>query len=91
MRTMSKRSMGITLTLGILAMAHGQPALASARTIGFRGNAPLVRNAPGVPTPPNHSKGDRISEGHQTRRFDAPGFDGSWYGTMQTLLFVILR
>lgn len=91
MRTMSKRSMATMLMLGVLAISTGQPTFASTRSIGLRGAAPLVRNAPSVPTPPTHARGERISEGRQTRSFGAPGLDGTWYGAVQTLLFVILR
>jgi hypothetical protein len=81
--------MAITLTLGILAITHGQPAFAGVRCGALRGNSPRVRNAPAVPTPPAHVKGGTIDEGRQTRSLGAFGLDGTWYGALQTLLFVI--
>jgi len=91
MRTMSRRSMAITLTLGILAIAQVQPALAGARTGALRGAAPLVRNAPTVPISPRQTRGGNISDGHQTRNFGSYALDGTWYGVARTLLSVISR
>ena len=91
MRTTSRRSIAIMFTLGILAISHGQPANAGVRFNTLRGNAPLVRNAPAVPTPPTRVKGGSINDGRQFRSFGDFGFDGTWYGTVRTLLFVISR
>jgi hypothetical protein len=89
MRTMSRRSMAITLTLGILAIAHVQPALAGASSGALRGSSTVVRNVPTVPTAPRQTKGGSPGDGHQTRNFGSYGLDGTWYGVARTLLFVI--
>lgn len=91
MRTTSKRSMTTMLMLGLLAISYGQPASAAARSIGLRGAAPLVRNAPTIPTAPTHVKGDTPGQGRQTRSLVPPSLDGTVSGAVRTLLFVILR